>query len=78
MPRLRLILLGLGLVALAGWSGNSSLEVAMAQINPAPGLNRNPAGNSLGLTLADRELVKRLRTAKLLLTMLLFVLGRAQ
>lgn len=63
MIRLRLMLLGLGLFVLA-WSANSSLRPAAAQVASAPNANSNGVGASMGLNLADRQLVKHLRDAE--------------
>lgn len=62
MPRLRLLMLALGLIALA-WSSNSFPHLASAQVNITFG-QKSGSGATVGLNLADRELVKRLRTAE--------------
>ena len=63
MPRLRLMLLGLGLILLV-WSAQGTPLEIYAQVAPSPGMNSNGVGASMGLNLADRTLVRRVTEAE--------------
>ncbi len=62
MPRLRLMLMGLGLIALV-WVARWAPQSAYAQV----GQNSNGVGASVGLNLAARELVRAITEAEKLL-----------
>jgi len=59
MPRLRLMLMGLGLIALV-WGARWAPHSAYAQI----GQNTNGVGASMGLNVADRKWVRAITEAK--------------
>lgn len=63
MPRLRLMLLGLGLIALV-WSARWVPLSAYAQVPGAPGANSNGVGASMGLNMADRKWVQGITEAQ--------------
>ena len=71
MPRLRLMLMGLGLIVLV-WSAEGASQRAYAQVDKKlnqnaaadAGQNTNGVGPSMGLNLADRVLVQRITKAQ--------------
>ena len=63
MPRLRLTLMGLTLIALV-WSARLASQSAAAQVALKLGQNPNSLGTSIGLNLADRVLVRRITEAQ--------------
>lgn len=61
MPRLRLMLLGLGLILLA-WSTEGTAPVVYAQV--VTPMNSNGVGAAMGLNLVERKLVRRITEAE--------------
>ncbi|MDB5337080.1 MAG: hypothetical protein JWN70_2699, partial [Planctomycetaceae bacterium] len=63
MPRLRLMLMGLGLITLV-WLAREAPPSAYAQVPNTAGQNSNGVGASIGLNVADRELVRTITDAE--------------